>query len=202
MAISFFQPRVDFFKLLYEQAMKTEEGMAALLKFINESTEENGRQVKVAEQEADEIRRIIMDELNRAFVTPIDREDISGLSHFIDDVIDYAESTVEEMILFGIKPDTHIKQMVETLYEATKDLVRGVKTVRSHPGSCTEHIIRAKKAENKVEKCYRQGLVELFQTSDVITILKTREIYRHLSNAADRIVTACNTIGDVLIKNS
>jgi uncharacterized protein Yka (UPF0111/DUF47 family) len=52
------------------------------------------------------------------------------------------------------------------------------------------------------ERKYREGLVELFKTSDVIEILKTREVYRHLSNAADRVVEASNIIGDILVKMS
>ena len=49
------------------------------------------------EKEADEARRILIDELNRTFVTPFDREDIFALSRAIDDVLDYAYSTVNEM---------------------------------------------------------------------------------------------------------
>ena len=194
MAIQFFKKGPDFFKLLSDQALKTEEGLVALINFMKDPTEENGEKVNKAEEEADEIRRVMLDDLNRTFVTPIDREDIAELSHSIDDVIDYAESTVEEMILFKINPDEHMKHMTEILYEASKNLAYSVKHLKENPGSCTEHIIRAKKAENKIETCYRQALVHLFESNDFIGILKTREIYRHLSNAADRVVTASNIV--------
>ncbi len=46
----------------------------------------------------------------------------------------------------------------------------------------------------------QNSLAELFQTKDVIKILKNREVYRHLSNAADRIVTAASIIGDIVVK--
>ena len=36
--------------------------------------------VRQYEEDADEIRRILISELNRTFVTPFDREDISGLA--------------------------------------------------------------------------------------------------------------------------
>lgn len=198
---SFFNNK-DFFKMLSEQAEKTEEGIAFLVDFMNAPTAENGKKINLAEDEADEIRRKLIDDLNRTFVTPIDREDIYSLSRVVDDVIDYAKSTVEEILLFEAEPDSFIKQMAGVLHEATKDIVYAIKSINKHPGSCTEHIIRAKKAENKIERLYRGGLVELFKTENVIKILKTREIYRHLSNAADRIVTAADIIADILVKNS
>lgn len=188
--------------MLFQQAQKTEEGINALVEFMRSYTKENGEKVNHLEEEADELRRILVDKLNRTFVTPIDREDIFSLSSVIDDVIDYAKSTVEEMLLFEVAPDDRITEMVSILQEATKDITYAVKNMKDYPQACMEHLVRAKKAENKVERRYRQALVELFKTKDVITILKTREIYRHISNAADRVVAAANIIGDIIVKHS
>ena len=69
------------------------------------------------------------------------------------------------------------------------------------PRVCEEHLIRAKKAENYVEHLYRTALVELFKDPNVVTILKTRELYRHLSNAADHGDEAADVIGDILVKS-
>ena len=53
-----------------------------------------------------------------------------------------------------------------------------------------------------MEHLYREGLVELFKSPDIVEILKKREIYRHLSNAADRGDEAADIISDILIKNA
>lgn len=198
---SFFKKR-DFYKMLLNQAEKTEQGMAALVDFMDNPTMEKGKIVDLIEEEADEIRRVLIDDLNRTFVTPIDREDIYALSRAIDDVIDYAKSTVEEVILFKVETSADMKEMAKVLYEATRDVCYGVRHLKNNPGACVEHIIRAKKAENKIERLYRKGLAGLFQANDVINILKDREVYRHLSNAADRVVMAANIIGDILVKNT
>ncbi len=188
--------------MLRQQAEKTEEGLNALVRFSNEPTPENGERVNKLEEEADEIRRVLVEDLNRTFVTPIDREDIAALSAAVDDVIDYAKTTVEEATLFNLEPDETMKEMVGILYEATKHVTYGVRHMKSSPHTCEEHVIRAKKAENKIERLYRRGLAKLFETQDVIKILKSREIYRHLSNAADRIVGAANVIANILVKNA
>ncbi|MEK7287765.1 MAG: hypothetical protein AAB091_04320, partial [Elusimicrobiota bacterium] len=69
-----------------------------------------------------------------------------------------------------------------------------------HNESIRELIIKVKKLENYIEKIYRQALRELFVSSDMIGILKTREIFRHLSNAADRMDHAANVLGNILMK--
>lgn len=188
--------------MLHEQALETKAGMAALVDFMKDSSAENGERVDKAEERADELRRILIDELNRTFITPFDREDIFALSRVMDDVIDYGKSTVEEMILLNIAPNPQIQEIVDILYEGTAHLASAMEHMEKHPGVCPEHIIMAKKAENKIERRYRQALAALFQTNDVILILKTREVYRHLSNAADRIAEAADRISDVLVKHA
>jgi predicted phosphate transport protein (TIGR00153 family) len=201
MAFSFLK-KYDFYKQLVDQAEKTQQGLLALTTFSCDPTPENQKAVSKIEEEADELRRILIEELNRTFVTPIDREDIFSLSRSIDDVMDYAETTVEEMTILKIEPNDFVRKMVEILYNATKDIVYAVKNIKDHPASCSEHIIKARKGEKKMENLYRQALADLFNTNDVIKILKTREIYRHLSNAADRVVDAADIIGDIIVKNT
>lgn len=195
-----FPKKRDFYKMLSDQALKVEEGMAALYDFMESPTEEKGLRVESIEKEADNLRRILIEELNLTFVTPIDREDIFALSRTIDDVCDYAKSTVEEMLLFEVESNAHLKKMAEILSSAAQDMAAAVGFMKSDPKAATDHIVRAKKTENHIEHRYRQALAELFKDKDVIKILKLREIYRHLSNAADRVDEAADIIGDILVK--
>ena len=61
---------------------------------------------------------------------------------------------------------------------------------------------RARKAELNAEKAYRRALAALFQGDDYINMFKRREIYRHLSNAADRIAAASFTLHDIVVKST
>lgn len=197
-----FPKKTDFFKLLSDQAEKVEDGMEAFYEFAIDPTQDKGRVVSRIEEEADELRRVLIDELNHAFITPIDREDIFSLSRSIDDMVDYAKSTVEEMLLFEVGTNEHIKKMAETLYASSRDISAAVRLMRSHPQAANDHVIRAKKTENAMEHRYREALAELFKNPDVVQILKLREIYRHLSNAADRGDESANIIGDILVKTT
>ena len=55
-------------------------------------------------------------------------------------------------------------------------------------------------AERRVEKAYRRAIADLFQGDDYINMFKRREIYRHLSNAADRMANCANTLHDIVVK--
>ena len=188
--------------MLSDQAQKVEEGMEALYEFAQDPSPEKGKRVSAIEKEADELRRILIDELNHAFLTPIDREDIFILSRLIDDMCDYAKSTVEEMLLFQVGTNEHIQKMTEILSSAAEDISAAVGFMQSHPQAATDHVVRAKKTENVMEHRYREALVELFKDKDLMKIMKLREIYRHLSNAADIGDEAANIIGDILVKTT
>ncbi len=195
-----------FIRLLIEQAAKTLEGMEGLEEYMKDRDREAAEKVTRAEKEADELRRILIDELNRTFVTPIDREDIFALSRAIDDILDYGYSTVDEMTILNVEPNSYLRRMVSLLKTAANEIYMATLRVKDHPGVANEHALRAKALENRVEDVYREALADLFSgpkdVEHVVEMLKLREIYRHLSNSADRGDEAANVITDIVVKMS
>jgi predicted phosphate transport protein (TIGR00153 family) len=193
-----------FIELLIKQAEFSVMGMQKLLEYVKEPSEELATAVTQLEKEADEVRRILIDELNKTFVTPIDREDIFALSLTIDDVLDYADTTVEEMHLLGVQPNAFMERMVSLLTDAAREIYMGVQRLEDHPNVANDHAVRAKALENRMETVYREAIADLFamprDIDHVVEMLKLREIYRHLSNAADRGDAAANVIGDIVVK--
>ena len=191
-----------FFDLLTLQSAKTLEGLEALWNFAESGTKEKANTVRNIEREADELRRILIEELDKTFITPLDREDIYSLSRAIDDVVDYANTTVDEMEIYEVKGDEHIKEMVNILRKAAREINDAVKILKSYPKIASEHAVKAKAYENTMEKAYHVALANLFKGSDTIFMLKMREIYRHLSNAADRGDEAANIISSIVMKHT
>jgi predicted phosphate transport protein (TIGR00153 family) len=201
----FLRPRPNrFIELLVQQAEYTVRGVEALLEYLNSPSEEHARAVRDMEKEADEIRRILIDELNRTFVTPIDREDIHALSRAIDDVLDYAYTTLDEMVILDVQPNAYMQRMVSLLRDAAHEIHLGVLRLSDHPAVAENHAVRAKALENRMESVYREALANLFHmprdVEHVVEMLKLRETYRHLSNAADRGDEAANVLTDVVVK--
>jgi uncharacterized protein len=193
-----------FLALIIQQAEFAVLGMDALKQYARNPDLTLAERVTQLEAEADEVRRILIDELNHTFVTPFDREDIFALSLTIDDILDYAESTVDEMAMLNVKPNPYLERMVSLLSDAAIEIYRGVQRLEDHPNVANDHAVRAKALENRVESVYREALADLFKDpvglDDIMDMLKLREIYRHLSNAADRGDQAANVIGDIVVK--
>ena len=203
--LNFFRSREsDFLKSLGAQALKTREGLEALEAYMKDGNETEAKRLQAIEKEADELRRLLIDDLNHSFVTPIDREDLFTLSRTIDDVLDYGYTTLDEMVTLGVKPNIYLQQLASILREAAEELYLGVIQLKNRPQVALDHANRAKALENRAESVYRSAVAALFKepktVDDIVEILKMREIYRHLSNAADRGDEAANIIGDVVVK--
>jgi hypothetical protein len=196
----FFSKDIDFYRMLADQASKTLEGIEALGQFMKNSAPEDAQRVREIEQQADELRKIVIEDLHQSFVTPMDREDIFALSRAVDDIVDYANTTVDEMEIYGVSPDKHLRDMVDILRKEAREIVDSVRMLNSYPHIAMEHAVQAKFYENAMEKAYHSALADLFKRTDTIYMLKMREIYRHLSNAADRGDRAANIICNIVMK--
>lgn len=193
-----------FHKLLIGQAKVTLDALDSLVEFMETGDDAAGERVQEAEKEADELRRILIDELNNSFVTPFDREDIFALSRAIDDVLDYSDTTVDEMRLLEIEPNEYLRRMTSLLRDAANEIHLAMLRIKDHPRVALDHATRAKALENRVENVYREAIADLFSGPEdihhVMHMLKLRETYRHLSNAADRGDEAANIVGDIVVK--
>jgi uncharacterized protein len=203
----FFRKREQIFhKLIHEQASTTYEGLKLLVKYLETQDREIAEELDLKEKEADETRRILIDELNRTFVTPFDREDIFALSRSIDDVMDYADTTVSEMVILKVKPTKFMLRIASLLKDAAYEIFQAVQRLEKNPTVAIDHAQRAKTLENQVEGVYREAIADLFTGPEdvhhIMEMLKLREVYRHLSNAADRGDEAANIIADIVVKKT
>lgn len=203
----FFKRREEVFnRLIADQATITFEGLRLLVKYLEAPDREVAEELSLKEKEADEVRRILIDELNRTFVTPFDREDIFALSRSIDDMVDYADTTVVEMGILNVRPTPYMQRIASLLKDAGWEIQQAVMRLQKNPGVAIEHAQRAKALENRVEAVYREAVAALFSGPEdihhVVEMLKLREVYRHLSNAADRGDEAANVIADIVVKKT
>lgn len=201
----YFQPRTDrFIERLNKQSSLGIEATEALQDYMSKPNKKNAQRVRQIEEEADEVRRILIDELNRTFVTPIDREDISALSRALDDILDDTWFTINEMDILEVDPNAHLQEMAAELCEGAKEIKLAIDRLEQHPAVASTHAIRARGVRNDLETLYAQALADLFRKpkdlDTVIMMLKLREIYRHLFHAGGRIGDAADIIDDIVVK--
>ena len=200
--MQFFKKRKEenFYDLLTRQAEVLAKGMRLLNEYCLTSNESIADAVIKAEDEGDMVRRIMIDEINKSFVTPIDREDLFKLSAKLDEILDYAKTSVDEIRLFDVKPDSEMCEVIATLLEMSEHIILAISNIERHEAIAADEAIYVKSLENKVGDICVKALANLFNEADFRTIFKYREIYRHLNQTADIADEAMDCLLKVLVK--
>ena len=194
-----------FFARLAAQAAKALEGIDYLERALDRSGKDDCvPELRGLAAESAELRRLMLDELHKTFVTPIDREDLFNLTHCYDDMLKYALTTLEEMGLLGVVPDAPIREMVRLLREQAEELRFAALRLAQNPRVAEQHAASVHAKEREVERVYRDAIRELFARATdparMPEVLYRREVYRHISNMSDRADAAARTLGMVIMK--
>lgn len=195
-----FPKTANFFQLLYEQAHQVVHTVELLVKFMEHGEAEFGELIREDEHAADKVKVYNLHTLNEAFSTPMDREDIYRAITTLDEVVNYCKDAVSEMNALGLHPDAYTLEMARLLHDGVVALMVGFEKLGHEPIEATDYADAARKAERRMEKLYRKALANLFQGDDYIQMFKKREIYRHLTNAGERMAACANTLHDILVK--
>jgi len=200
-----FIPRdIPFYKLFEEQIDNIMLGVEMFEKFVNSNDrdvrEKFLEKITGIEEIGDQKRFEISKALARTFVTPIDREDILDITTSLDEILNYIHTAAKEINIYNVDSTESMKKMTEKIKLSVKELKEAIYLLKSKQyDKIFEHAIIAKTFENDVEDIYRKALKEMFESKDLNEnlgyYLKLREIYRHLSNTADK----CDYAGGVLL---
>jgi uncharacterized protein Yka (UPF0111/DUF47 family) len=200
-----FRRKPDHFIVrLRQQCALGIEATTALMDYMEKPSKKNAQRVRQLEKDADELLRMLVDELNRTFVTPIDREDLYKLSRALDDILDDTWFTINEMDILEVDPNPHLHEMAGLLALGAEEIKLAIERLDKHPNVASIHAVRAKAVRNNMEQLYARALADLFHKpkdlDNVIMMLKLREIYRHLFHAGGRIGDSADIIDDVIVK--
>ena len=191
--------------ILNDLACKAEE-VANLLAdlFANfDKLEENHAKIRKLEREADKVTHSVFEELNKTFITPFDREDISRIASKTDDIIDYIEGISGRIINFRITASPpYMLDIAKELTVATKEvnfMITRLNNVKADK-SIIDHCRNVSESEHRVDEIHRKAVGELFDTKDVIIIIKMKEIYDALETTSDRCQDVADSIEDIVLK--
>ena len=190
----------DFYTLLHEQSKQVVHTVGLLVHYMESGEDEIGEQIKQDEHAADKVKVHNIHTLNEAFSTPIDREDIYRAITTLDEIVNGCKDAVSEMHALELTPDAFTLEMAQLLLEGVHSLETGFGKLGKTPALAAADADAARKAERKVEKLYRKALADLFQGDQYVHMFKQREIYRHLTNAAERMAHCANTLHDIVVK--
>ena len=196
-----------FFSMLDHQADVVLEGANTLLDLVKNFDDVAVKRdlMKEIEHRGDEIVHELAEALNKTFVTPIDHDDMSKLTSRLDDILDYMESASHRMWSYEIKrvpPD--MIRLVEVLVDSAKEVNHAVKDLKNFKkkNEIVKHCIEINRLENLGDDITHQAVAGLFKSSEIVEIIKLKEIYEHLEMATDKCEDAADVIKDIFIKNS
>ena len=161
--------------------------------------------LRLKEHETDEIAHRLYEELDKTFVTPIDREDLHALTSALDDVLDLMEGCSEQIVLYKLENLTDsMRELVRISQEAAHEVAKCVALLQdlSKADELQVHIIHVNSLENEGDKVYRKALEHLFDhTIDPIELVREKEILDALEASIDASEDVMDLIRSVVVKN-
>ncbi len=193
-----------FVAMLVQHATRAVTAIRELERTLADGDAEAVERVRGLSRQSTEARRVLIDELHATFVTPLDREDIYNLSECYEKMVTYALTTTEEMHLLRVTADEPIRRMVTLVREQAEELELAMQRLAKNPRVADDHANHVHEKEREVERIYRDAIRDLFARASDLQglpgVLYRREVYRHISNMADRAVSAANVLGMVVMK--
>lgn len=166
-------------------------------------TEEKIQAIKKIEQEADLHAHEVYKNLNVAFITPIDREDIYRIIKEIDDVTDSIETVSNKLWMMNVKTfNAPMKQMGDYIVKACEALVNLMSETKNHKknNKLKEYNIEINNIEELGDKCYKEAMKELFdKEKDPIELIKMKELYKDLEDTLDDCEDVADCVEGIII---
>ena len=158
------------------------------------------------ERMADDKKHELTDKLAKAFITPIEREDIVELSHHIDDVTDKIEEVLIRVYINNVQKipqeALHLLDVVCQCCEEVQNLLKEFADFR-HSNKITQKIIAINTLEEEADSLYISNMRKLHtEGNDVLYIIAWTEIFNYFEKCADACEHVADTVGSIVMKNS
>jgi predicted phosphate transport protein (TIGR00153 family) len=153
-----------------------------MVNFVN--VEEKINSIEEIEHKCDGHVHKVLEQLNRSFITPIDREDIYLIAKELDNITDSIEATAHRFLMFHVKEARNeakklaamIKQCAEALQKVMQEM-KSMKTSKTLNG----YIIEVNRIEDEGDRVFRKSISDLFSDeANPIEVTKWLEIYNYL----------------------
>ncbi len=163
------------------------------------------KRMKEYESKCDGYTHAILIELNKTFITPIEREDIMALTTSLDDVIDGVEASASRFAMYNVREkDEYITKFGDILVRSVKQIQSAISLLTHRKLlAMRQHCIAINELENEGDELLRVGITQLFATvKDPIELIKRKEIYERLEQTTDCCEDVANTLESIIMRNS
>jgi uncharacterized protein len=201
-----FTKEEKFFKIFGEMSQHILEAAGILSQMLSDPGGDilgASSKIKDLEHKGDHLTHRVIDELNKTFITPIDREDIHDLSTALDDVLDLIDSTSTRIVLFQIRETiVGMPEMAAVLLSQVREIAAAVAKLQDN-----DHVIKRcieiNRLENDADRIFQSAMAGLFDNvKDAIEVIKRKEIIETLEHATDKAEDVANVLESIMVKNA
>jgi predicted phosphate transport protein (TIGR00153 family) len=194
-----------FFDLFSQAAVNIDLGahiVADLLADLSDIPDKVAQLVEI-EHQGDLLTRTTLQRLDRAIITPFDREDIHALAEKLDDVADRIRAVGELVQLH------QVTECLEATVELSRLLVRAsAANVRmigklNRLRDLQSEIEEINAAESEGDDVYRRGLAELYSGNyKAFAVLRWQDIVSELEEALDGFEDVSYLVATIAVKHA
>lgn len=199
-----------YFKNLAESTAFSKDAATYLLGCLEnyepENIENMLKKMHEIEHKADIKKHEMSAALAKAFVTPIDREDLDMLSRQLDDVTDEIEEVLQKFFVNNIrKVEPAAVEFAQKIVHSCSllcDLMVEFETFK-HSKNIRPLIIKINDVEEECDELYLTSMRALSrEATDPLHVIAWRDIYRCLEACADACEHVSECVGSVIMKNT
>ena len=163
-------------------------------------------EIHKVEHAADLKKHELLNTLVKAFITPIEREDILQLSQNLDDLTDKLEDVFIRLYynrVTAIRPDA--LEMADIVIRCCQEVGKLMNEFADFKRSklIHDHIVSINTLEESADKLFIDCMYRLHDTcKDPLEVIAWREIYIYLEKCADACEHIADMVESVMMKNS
>ncbi|EJW19407.1 DUF47 family protein [Paenibacillus alvei] len=163
------------------------------------------KEMKDLESKCDVYVHTILTELNKTFITPIEREDIMALTTALDDVLDGMEASASRFDMYQmIERDEIVVLFADVIKRSTYEIQKAIRLLSQKKLlAIREHNVRVNELENSADDIYRRGVRALFaDVKDPIELIKRKDVYERLEETTDSCEDVAKQLESIVMRNS
>jgi hypothetical protein len=198
---------VAFFKYLNQQmdllcrACESFKGLISQIKHLShEEIHHYTAYIKEYESKEDEFEREIIIQLNKTFITPLDRGDIHeiviGIGHSMDLLNNVAQKIDKYRVTEVPENLTRFVDIMVQVADELKKLIGSLETRKGLPAS----INKIHALEVEADTLTHASMAELFQMKDPVYIIKFKDVYEQLEDIINSMDDIAKLIRGITLK--
>ena len=208
MFFRFFPKSFNFFELFEKQVSHAVEA-ACLFKAIvacGGVTEDALSRMATIEHQGDDVAHRIIDQLNKTFITPFDREDIHSLAKQLDDITDMINNIVSRLRVYGITcVDKNLVEFSIVIEQSVRAVARAIGGLQNHKNGQVifDACVEVNRLENVGDAMRDHALSELFANAkDPILVIKWKDIYQEAETVLDVCEDVAHVVDSIMVKQA